>query len=979
MKIRFLIGSFVLQLAIPLLGAVGQQVWTIPFTLVAAPGVRVDGSVAAQSNDTLLLVSSDGTERWRRAVRASTSNSAQPPLIDDDGNIIVLTSTGVSSYRADGALAWSFAVTSPTVYTSLALGQNGQIVVKNGDDWYALDATGHTLWTRSTSGSGGMVDPSSPHYSASPAIVASDGKIRSANSADLVEIRSIEDGSVLAGDRLTGDVAPFANSALLGIGPSGESLVLAARQAPPLNPAVAYLATPSAGNFRVRWSETSGIGQSWTNAFVLGNPNNGPLISERALYALCAPDGEVLVATSQGTVIMPHDGIGSRRWNDTAFAVADNGDVLCYNGSQIVVRHANQSLAWSAAAEGTFFTLGPSGRVYGGTQSLSAYDVGLTTAAGPWAQPRGNARQNARAPQTFGPFIPSIASTIDATSTQTLYDSYAGQVSALPYVQGPGTATWEKDGTEVGAAADDYSLVIPSASAATAGNYRLRIDTARGAVRSAPIAVGVVPPSSVRAGLYWGKLPAPNNALYCLEIKADRTVRYLTSDGQHFTTAMNVRLDPSGTYPWSLPIPQYDQNVTLHADGSGVTVSWQNGTAQSATPAAGALASGARTGWYDGNYVGPLNDDCTTGLALLPDGTLIGKIKGITAGVVLPITLDSQALSQTVLVNGTSSSIADQLTVTLNTVGRATFELRSFPYARATPVRFEAFAPGTAPATRLINLSARSHAGVTTGTLIAGFVVADPGAFLVRGVGPTLSQFGVSTPLATPTLRLTKANGTLLGENRGWSTLDTAGKTLLVDAATQAGAFPLRDGSADAALVAQLDAGGYTALISSADEGEALAELYVMPPPSGQSASRLVNLSARGRLTAASPMLTIGFVHVTDAARRILIRGVGPSLKPFVGDATVCANPRLRVYNGDNALITGNNDWPTYGTSPATLGTYQTQTVTDAAASSGAFPLIYGSHDAAVVLNLAGGQYTVQLDSEDGSTGEVLFEVYAVP
>ncbi len=979
-RFRLFLSFVLVPLAARVHAAVGQQVWTIPFTLVAAPAVRADGSVAAQSADTLLLVANDGSERWRRSVQAAPSNSAQPPMIDDAGNIVVLTSTGVSSYDPEGNLKWTFPVTFPQSYSSLALGRNGQIFIKTGDDWYALDASGHTLWSQA-SPLGGPIDVGAPHYSASPAIVAPDGNIREVNSADQAEVRSSDTGHIVTADQLTSDHGPLVNSALLGLGPFGESLVLAGRQAPALNPPVAYLVTPSGGNYRVRWTEPSGTGRVWSDAFVLGNPNDGVVgNTERVMYALCAPSGEVLVGTTKGTVIMPHDGIGYRRWSETAFAIAQNGDVLGADGTYLVARHADQTIAWSTAAEGTHFVLAPSGRVYGGSQTFAAYDVGVDPAVGPWAQPRGDAAQRARAPATFGSFTPSVTSTIDANTNQSLYDSYAGQVMASPYVQGPGTATWEKEGADLGPAADDYSWVVPVASAATAGSYRLRIDTAHGAVRSPPIAVSVVPPAAIRPGLYSGKLRAPNNALYCLEIKSDRTIRYLTSDGQHFTPAMNVRLDPTGAYPWSLPIPQYNANVALHADSTGVTVSWQNGAAEPATPADAHLPSGGRAGWYDGNYVGPLNDRCATELALLPDGTLIGTIQGLGGGVALPITLDPQALTQTLLVNGSSQSLPDQLTVTLTAAGRATFELRAFPYTRSTPVRFEAFAPGAAPTTRLINLSARSHAGATTGTLIAGFVVADPGAFLVRGVGPTLTQYGVVAPLATPALRLTLPNGTVVGENRSWSSLDATGKAVLIDAATQTGAFQLLANSADSAVVSRLEAGAYTALVSSADEGDALAEVYVMPPAAGQTASRLVNLSARGRITATNPMVTIGFVHVTDAARRILIRGVGPSLKPFVGDAKVCANPRLRVYNAAGTLITVNNDWMVYGTGSATsFSDYQSNTVMDAASASGAFALTYGSQDAAVVLNLSGGQYTVQLDSEDGSTGEVLFEVYAVP
>jgi len=203
--------------------------------------------------------------------------------------------------------------------------------------------------------------------------------------------------------------------------------------------------------------------------------------------------------------------------------------------------------------------------------------------------------------------------------------------------------------------------------------------------------------------------------------------------------------------------------------------------------------------------------------------------------------------------------------------------------------------------------------------------------------------------------------------------------TALTLAADQVGAFHLPTGSNDSALIASLDSGLYTVLVSGVDEGNALTEVYALPTTTpDQIPSRLVNLSARGKLTATNTMLSVGFVHVTDAARRILIRGVGPGLKQFVGDATVCANPRLQVFDANGTRIAQNNDWITFG-ADRIGGASQVNTVTDAATAARAFPLTYNSADAAVVLNLPGGQYTVQLDSEDGSRGEVLFEVYAVP
>ena len=70
---------------------------------------------------------------------------------------------------------------------------------------------------------------------------------------------------------------------------------------------------------------------------------------------------------------------------------------------------------------------------------------------------------------------------------------------------------------------------------------------------------------------------------------------------------------------------------------------------------------------------------------------------------------------------------------------------------------------------RLGNLSVRTKAGTGGDTLIAGFVVSGAGArsLLVRGVGPTLANFGVSGALADPAVALFSGSSQLAA-NDDW-------------------------------------------------------------------------------------------------------------------------------------------------------------------------------------------------------------------
>lgn len=75
---------------------------------------------------------------------------------------------------------------------------------------------------------------------------------------------------------------------------------------------------------------------------------------------------------------------------------------------------------------------------------------------------------------------------------------------------------------------------------------------------------------------------------------------------------------------------------------------------------------------------------------------------------------------------------------------------------------------------------------------------------------------------------------------------------------------------------------------------------------------------------------------------------------------------RLRVYKNGN-LISANDDWQSGANPPE---------VQQMASYVGAFPL--APTDAALVLVLAPGSYTAEVDSQDGSSGVTLAEIYDV-
>jgi len=127
----------------------------------------------------------------------------------------------------------------------------------------------------------------------------------------------------------------------------------------------------------------------------------------------------------------------------------------------------------------------------------------------------------------------------------------------------------------------------------------------------------------------------------------------------------------------------------------------------------------------------------------------------------------------------------------------------------------------------VVNVSSRAQVGTGASILIAGFVVqgTQSATLLVRGVGPTLSTFGVTGVLAQPVLSVLNSSGTVVASNTGWSTNPNAAQ---IAAATNGYTFALPANSADSALLLTLPPGSYTAQISGANgtTGVALAEVY---------------------------------------------------------------------------------------------------------------------------------------------------------
>jgi hypothetical protein len=270
-----------------------------------------------------------------------------------------------------------------------------------------------------------------------------------------------------------------------------------------------------------------------------------------------------------------------------------------------------------------------------------------------------------------------------------------------------------------------------------------------------------------------------------------------------------------------------------------------------------------------------------------------------------------------------------------------------------------------------VNLSVRSATGSGNESLIVGLVVGGTTGnlpLLLRAAGPTLGSFGVPGVLADPVLTLNTSTGVVLGSNDDWGASVNA--PAIASAATQAGAFPFANNSRDAALLTSLAPGAYTARVDgkAAATGIALMEAY---EGGGGSTASLINVSARTKVGTGGDLLIAGFVIQGEAAKRVLIRAVGPGLNAF-GVGGTLADPQLALYlQGTPAPIQQNDNWGTDAAAAAQIGA--------TSKAVGAFDLAPNSKDAAMIATLAPGAYTAQVSGVGGASGVALVEIYEVP
>ncbi len=123
-------------------------------------------------------------------------------------------------------------------------------------------------------------------------------------------------------------------------------------------------------------------------------------------------------------------------------------------------------------------------------------------------------------------------------------------------------------------------------------------------------------------------------------------------------------------------------------------------------------------------------------------------------------------------------------------------------------------------------------------------------------------------------------------------------------------------------------------------------------------AGKLLNISTRGRVLTGENVLIGGFIVTGTTPKRVIIRGMGPTLASF-NVAGVLSDPVLELHYPNGSVVT-NNNWKS--TQAAEIQATHFEPNNDL--------------ESAIVATLAPGAYTAIVRGNNGQTGVALVEVY---
>ena len=376
----------------------------------------------------------------------------------------------------------------------------------------------------------------------------------------------------------------------------------------------------------------------------------------------------------------------------------------------------------------------------------------------------------------------------------------------------------------------------------------------------------------------------------------------------------------------------------------------------------------------------PLINGSPSATIIFPDGSWVNDRSGggifprvttytaqtLTIELRFPLTFANTTLTIEVLDGGI---LYGQNPVTIGSDGTASFQYQTGNQAgeyrinliggsMITELQFEALAPPSLLA-QLGNISTRALVQTGDDVIIGGFIVQGTGqkTLMVRAIGPSLAQSGITNPLSNPTLELHDQMGAMIAFNDNW--VDAPNKQGIMTS----GLAPTND--LESAILTSLNPGNYTAIVRGGNNGTgiALVEGYDLNMNFG---SKLGNVSTRALVQTGDNVMIGGFIIVSRVTK-VMIRAIGPSLTPL-GVPDALANPQLELHD-INSLIGQNDDWQT-----TEIGGIITSDQVAEIQNSGLAPT--NPAESAIIATLQPGNYTAIVRGVNNTTGNALVEVY---
>ncbi|HEX8078484.1 MAG TPA: hypothetical protein VF511_11765, partial [Chthoniobacterales bacterium] len=259
----------------------------------------------------------------------------------------------------------------------------------------------------------------------------------------------------------------------------------------------------------------------------------------------------------------------------------------------------------------------------------------------------------------------------------------------------------------------------------------------------------------------------------------------------------------------------------------------------------------------------------------------------------------------------------------------------------------------TPSSVQLLNISGRvlTQGGDKVG--IGGFIVSGTSnkSVIIRAIGPSMTSGGAPVPgrLIDPKLELRASDGTVLQTNDSW-------RSMQEQEIQQTGLAPTDN--REAAIIATLPAGQYTAIISGANNsnGIGLVEVYDLQPTLGE----LGNLAVRADVGTGDNVLISGLILGGATPKRVLLRAIGPSLQNQLGNA-VLQNPFLELHDANGGTMATNDNWKSAPNASEIQAT-------------GLAPS--NDNESAILMPLGPANYTTIVRGVNGTTGIAVSEAY---